>query len=216
MVSRIGGASRIPRCSVAEIRDEHVEWRVVDRLRELLEKLPDTEHDVTLTYSLFSTIVCWTCQRLRDEAVGPHQMVWQKLCNGLASADPWHFDVSKATQIRIPSEAAVDASLLSPGRFLIGVRNAIAHGDHTRIRPHHLPVMPGGADRRLVGFTITADFDHRRRKDGELVVVKDWGSWQFNLTSMDMRRIGIGLATRFCDGFGKNAQEDAVRHVEFG
>jgi len=198
---------------MAEIRDEHVEWRVVARLRELLEKLPDSPHDVTLTYSLFSTIVCWTCQRLRDDAEGGHKRVWQKLCSSLASDDPWHFDVSNATSVRIPEEAAEDARQLPTGRFLIGIRNAIAHGDHTLITPHHLPVAPGKADHRLVGFAITADFAHRRRKDGELVLVKDWGGWQFNLTSLDMRRIGMSLADRFCDGLNKDSQGDAARHV---
>ncbi len=201
---------------MAEIKDKYVEWRVVDRLRDLLEKLPDTPHDVTLTYSLFSTIVCWTCQRLRDDVVGPHQKVWQKLCGGLASADPWHFDVSIATQVRTPLEATADASLLPPGRFLIGIRNAIAHGDHNRIAPHHLLVMPGMADRRLVGFTITTDFVQTKQKNGEVVVVKDWGGWQFTLTSMDMRRIGLSLAARFCEGLGKDSQEDAARHVQVG
>jgi len=39
---------------MAIIDEEHVEWRVVARLHELLKGPPETEHDVTLTYSLFT------------------------------------------------------------------------------------------------------------------------------------------------------------------
>jgi hypothetical protein len=200
---------------MAEIKEEHVEWRVVDRLRELLEKLPDTPHDVTLTYSLFSTVICWTCQRLRDDSTGSHKTIWQKLSSERALADPWHFDVRAATEVRRATEAAVDASLLPAGRFLIGIRNAVAHGDHNRIAPHHLQVSPGRPDRRLIGFTFNADFQQTKPNgDGGRVIAKDWGGWRFDLTSMDMRRIGLSLAERFCDGLSRDSQGDAARHIK--
>ena len=200
---------------MTEIRKEHVEWRVVDRLREILEQPMETPHDVTLIYSLFSTILCWTCQRLRDDAAGEHKAIWQKISMQRASADPWHFDIGKAKEVRHPTEAAVDAQLLPAGRFLIGIRNAIAHGDHTRIEPRHNEVSPGRPDRRLVGFSFTTDFVQTRRdEDGRQIIVKDWGGWKLDLNNMDMRRIGLSLANRFCDGLGRDSQDDATKHIE--
>jgi uncharacterized membrane protein YheB (UPF0754 family) len=42
-----------------EITNDHVEWAVVDRLRQMLEEAPHER------FILFTTIVCWVVQRIR-------------------------------------------------------------------------------------------------------------------------------------------------------
>lgn len=191
---------------MAEIRDEHVEWRVVDRLRELLEKLPDTPHDVTLTYSLFSTILCWTCERVR--ASDRARTIWQALSEDKAADADWGL----LSQIRPIERSAGMAPLseLPASRFLVALRNATAHGDDRKVEPLHI-AEGRGADRRLVGFALKVDlFDDRQRHQSDQ---PRWGQWSMPLTSMDMRRIGMNLAARFCDELGRDAQQDATRHV---
>lgn len=191
---------------MAEIRDEHVQWRVVDRLRELLEKLPDTPHDVTLTYSLFSTILCWTCQRIR--AQDRARVIWQTLSAEKAATADWGLlDQITPTERRAGVEPLSD---LPASRFLIALRNATAHGDDRMVEPVHM-ADGHGANRRLIGFALSVDLfddrqDHRRDEPR-------WGRWVIPLTSMDMRRIGLNLAARFCNELGRDAQEDATRHV---
>jgi hypothetical protein len=191
---------------MAEIRDEHVEWRVVDRLRELLEKLPDSPHDVTLTYSLFSTILCWTCQRMR--AKDRARLIWEALSEEKASAADW--GLLGQIEPTAKGAGAEPLSDLPASRFLVALRNATAHGDDRKVEPVHI-ADGRGADRRLIGFTLSVDLfddgqDHRREEPR-------WGRWVMPLTSMDMRRIGLNLAARFCDELGRDAQQDATRHV---
>jgi len=191
---------------MAEIRDEHVEWRVVDRLRELLTQLPDSPHDVTLTYSLFSTIVCWTCQRIR--AKDHAGTIWQALSREMASDADWGL----VSQIKPVGEGAgADLTELPVDRFLLGLRNAVAHGDDRKIRPWHA-VEGHGPNHRLIGFNLSVDFfdegqSHKKEQPR-------WGRWTVSLSGMDMRRIGISLATRFCDGFTKDFQGDAKQHAQ--
>lgn len=191
---------------MAEIRDEHVEWRVVDRLREILEKLPDTSNDVTLTYSLFSTILCWTCQRMRaNDHAGA---IWKALSGEKAADADWGL----LDQIT-PTESSAGVAPLSDlpaSRLLIALRNATAHGDDRKVKPLHI-ANGRGADRRLVGFALSVDlFENGQKHRSE---EPRWGRWSMPLTSMDMRRIGMNLAARFCDEFGPDAQQEATRHV---
>lgn len=190
---------------MAEIRDEHVEWRVVDRLRELLEKLPDTPHDVTLTYSLFSTILCWTCQRIR--AKDRARAIWKSLSAERAADADWGLLVQITPTER--SAGIEPLSDLPASRFIVALRNATAHGDDRKVAPLH--IAERGADRRLIGFALNVDLfddeqDHRREEPR-------WGRCVMPLTSMDMRRIGLNLAARFCNELGRDAQQDATRHV---
>lgn len=51
---------------MVEIRTEHVEWAVVDRLGQMLDEVPPpSEFNVTHSFALFSSILCWTLQHLR-------------------------------------------------------------------------------------------------------------------------------------------------------
>ena len=183
---------------MAMIDERHVEWRVVDRLRELLDRQPEADHDVTLTYALFTAILCWACQRMRDK--GRPLAIWDSLRRERAADHPWGV-------IGLPAEMVGDGPLetLPASVFLVGLRNATAHGDDRAVSPLHIGVE-GRADRRLAGFIFDTEFYDKEQK-------QHWGRWRLSITKVDMRRIGLALADRFCDQLGGDARHDAERHV---
>jgi len=190
---------------MAEIREEHVEWRVVARLHELLKQLPDTDHDVTLTYSLFSTILCWTCQKIRSGESDAAHPVWQNLKQERAIDAPWLLSDLKMEVIDVgESIEALPASV-----FLVSLRNAIAHGDERRVRPLHHGEK-GKADRRLTGFILELDLVDQGQKRNE---APRWGRHRISMNQIDLRRIGMALADRFVSVLSAQSQEDARRHV---
>jgi len=185
---------------MAMIDDGHVEWRVVARLHELLERLPKTEHDVTLTYALFTSTICWTCQRLREtKSSGRHQDIWSEIDSEKASDSRWRIDQLRPQLIE-PGSLPLDD--LPASWFLIGLRNGVAHGDHRNVVPHHM--AEHGADRELRGFEVTTHFREKGR---------DWGCWSLRLTRPEMRRIGLLISRRFVDTLSQDGQSDALRHV---
>jgi hypothetical protein len=193
---------------MAMIDDRHVEWRVVARLRELLKELPPTTHDVTLTYSLFSTILCWVCQRIRDREHDGATSVWAAFERELAFDQPWGLsDIDR----RAVTEGDLHISTLPVSVFLVGLRNAVAHGDDRKVRPHHIG-KAGHPDRRLVGFDLDAGFYRPGNKLTD-EPAQNWGQWRLSLTAIDMRRIGLAVADRFCDYMDRDSREDAERHV---
>ncbi len=181
---------------MAEIREEHVEWRVVARLHDLLKELPSADHEVTLTYSLFSTILCWTCQKIRSGEADAAHHVWETLRQERALAAPWLLGGLRMEVIEVGE--SIDA--LPASVFLVSLRNAIAHGDDRRVRPLHHG-LKGKADRRLTGFVLELDF-------------RRWGQHRVSMNQIDMRRIGMALADRFVRVLSAQSQEDARRHVK--
>ena len=190
---------------MAEIRDKHVDWRVVARLHELLKQLPDTDHDVTLTYSLFSTILCWTCQKIRGGEAHAAHPVWQKLKQERAFDAPW---LLRGQNVEVV-EVGESINALPASVFLVSLRNAIAHGDDRRVRPLHHGEK-GKADRRLTGFILELDLVDQGQKQKE---APRWGRHRVSMNQMDMRRIGMALADRFVSVLSAQSQEDARRHV---
>jgi hypothetical protein len=193
---------------MAMIDDRHVEWRVVARLRELLEELPPTTHDVTLTYSLFSTILCWVCQRIRDREHDAATSVWAAFERELAFDQPWGLsDIDR----RAVTEGDLHISTLPVSVLLVGLRNAVAHGDDRKVRPHHIGDV-GRPDRRLVGFDLDAGF-YRPGVQRTKHDPPEWGQWRLSVTAIDMRRIGLAVADRFCGQMDRDSREDAEQHV---
>jgi len=191
---------------MAMIDERHVEWRVVARLRELLDRQPEAEHDVTLTYSLFTAILCWTCQRMRDN--GRSLPIWKELGRERAADQPWGVRDLHPDKLEAGTR---DLDALTGSAFLVGLRNAMAHGDDRTVRPYHTG-REGRPDRRLVGFVFDAEFydpDKGRPRESP----PTWGKWRLTLKKVDMRRIGLALADRFCNGFDSDARRDAERHV---
>ena len=133
---------------MTEITDDHVEWAVVDRLRIILEEGPHGKFNVTQTYALFSSILCWIIQRIR---IPTHEIrdaktiagkndrsahaLWKSLNVIPASEEPWSLPVlpvqrivsAEGRRISIPSPKNFEGR--SIGQSLVNIRDAIAHGD---------------------------------------------------------------------------------------
>lgn len=187
---------------MTEITKDHIEWAVVGRLRLMLEEPPHQTFNVTQTYALFTSILCWAMQRVRiksHEIVSKEDKIASDLLKKLEgdsiSADPWRIHVAPTG--RIERVGAVGAPVPVPqgfeahtaARFLINLRDATAHGDARNVEPFNNGSL-------LVGFTFScAEFKNRKRVwDGRITLIES-----------DMRRIGIQLAKLYCD---------AIRHSE--
>ena len=129
---------------MAMIDERHVEWRVIARLSELLRTPPTVEHDVTLTYSLFTSILCWVCERIRDPHHEIGRSLWGALRDERAFDLPWLID-DIPRECRLKGPEPVEALPVSV--FLVGLRNAVAHGDDRKVTPLHV-VVEGRADTR--------------------------------------------------------------------
>ena len=193
---------------MAMISDAHVEWRVVERLRELLDHPPEADHDVTLMYAVFTSTICWTCQRLREHKPGaPHDTIWSDLSSELALRHPWSIDQLQPVQI---SAGTHPLETLPASWLLVGLRNGLAHGDHRNVVPHHTALT--GPNRELRGFKITTSFAEVEKKK----MIRDWGRWTVTLSRAEMRRIGLLIAERFVQGLDQDSRDDARRHVLSG
>jgi hypothetical protein len=191
---------------MTQITKDHVEWVVVGRLRLMLEEQPHQVFNVTQTYALFAPILCWVMQRIRikshainnQDDKNAHNL--GKKLEGVPAADaPWKIHTAPTTRIetlgstRVVLPAPQGFAEHSAQRFLINMRDAIAHGDARIVEPFNT----GGL---LVGFSFScAEFEGRGR-DQRMV-------WEGKITLLeaDMRRVGTHLARIYCD---------AIRHSE--
>ena len=173
---------------MTEIADDHVEWAVVHRLQMMLESPPTTEFNVTQTYALFMTILCWTTQRIRTPDNGSQlgtidrsaADVLKKLNEQFIETHPWSIKID---------ERCAGFRNSSAGHFIIALRGACAHGDGRKIKPYHTKVA-GRGQRQLAGFTFQCG-----------------KSKTITLLEKDMRHIGKLLAGMFCEsvqGIAKN------------
>ena len=166
------------------ITQEHMEWAVVDRLGKLLDR-PDQKWNVTDTLSSFSLLLCWIIQRIRDENHKSHGLS-RALEREFIDDIPWCITTDRANneinKFKLIDKPEGDIDPYSAYRFLVGLRNGIAHGDDRNITPI-------GHRNMLVGFSIR--LSEKRNRDTTL-----W-SGQCNLLQKDMRRIGLHLRHKF-------------------
>jgi hypothetical protein len=211
---------------VTQITNDHVEWAVVDRLRLMLEEPPHIKFNVTQTFALFTSILCWVIQRIRvrkreidTEADHAASRLWELLKAEPVSMTPWSVPESAAPRavhlgrqsIQIPPPSGFEGR--NAGQFLVNLRNAVAHGDARNVSPFN---VPNGSERLLTGFTFRCS--ERSRTDpreitwrGEITLIED-----------DLRRIGVELAKRYCDALRSsdahhadgNFASDADRSVQ--
>lgn len=196
---------------MTEIRDDHVEWAVVDRLRSMLELPTKAEFEVTHTYAMFTATLCWVMQHIRirerDSKTDGDKLarsLMEKLINQSASDSPWNIPaIENIAGLRTP--VAVNFEQRSAAQILEALRNATAHGDARCVRPFHTE-LSGKPDRQLTGFTFIC----HEKKDREIV----WKG-KIILREEDMRRIGLGLARLYCSTLSKDSNfvEDARNHV---
>jgi hypothetical protein len=195
---------------MTQITNDHVEWAVVDRLRCMLEGPPHKIFNVTETYALFTTIICWVVQRIRiptHEINTGDDRIAHKLFKTLSRAaiadDPWRIPVTSAERIesmgshKVVVPASSNFETHTVDRFLINLRDATAHGDARNVSPFNVPI---GSERLLAGFSFACAETRARQK-----------TWEGKITLLegDMRRIGGHLAKIYCDALRRS---DAHRH----
>jgi hypothetical protein len=198
---------------MSEITKDHVEWAVVDRLRLMLEETPHEQFNVTQTYALFSSILCWVVQRIRiptHEIVSRNDRIAHQLSKTLSQVpvrdDPWRIHVVSTPRIEpigsrrilIPAPENFETTHTA-FRFLKNLRDATAHGDARN-------VLPFSEEHFLFGFTFScAEFNKDREKtwDGKITLIEN-----------DMRQLGIELARTYCNAI--RPKEPRHRHGHFG
>jgi hypothetical protein len=198
---------------MTEIRREHVEWAVVDRLRQMLIAPPDTVFNVTQTFALFSAILCWTLQHMRIPESGVATAGDQAAVNlrkalerQLIADDPWRINFVEGVVLGARIPAAPNFRGHAAMRFLKNLRDATAHGDTRTVEPFH--ASSRGADRALFGFSFKCA---ERDRQGAIL----W-SGEITLLEEDMRRVGAAIAGLYCDAVsGSNAyfQDEARQQV---
>ena len=201
-----------------QITDDHVEWAVVSRLQKMLTAPPHLEFNVTHTYALFVPILCWTMQRIRKkpetEVDNLAAGVLKKLQGQKVEDSPWNIatdrsEIIQMTKASVPSVGPFDAFRnMSVDRFVINLRNAVAHGDGRRVRPFHQSVA-ARAEHELVGFS----FDCEETTGSGKAKKVEW-SGTITLLEPEMRRIGIALAETFCKALrhGEHRHDSSFGH----
>jgi hypothetical protein len=197
---------------MTQITADHLEWAIVGRLRRMLEEPPHQLFNVTQTYALFTTIICWVTQHIRipDKEIktladqSAHKLL-QTLSQAAIANDPWHIHVASMPRIeRIGSHtvkvpAPVNFEAHSVDRFLINLRDATAHGDARIVSPFN---VPNKSQHLLAGFHFTcAEKDRRRPWKGKITLLEQ-----------DMRRIGIELAKMYCNAIRRSETNRQNNH----
>jgi hypothetical protein len=180
-----------------EIRDEEIEYGIVIRFRDMLQASSSMSYNVSFTYALFTSVLCWTLQRIRPPKKRPtlpsdlqkHSWeLWDKLGTEEVESRPWAIPTASTDSVPGalgPFPAFQKKSFAST---LIALRNAVAHGDDRIVKPynqerelHHR--------RELAGFIFKCN-----EKDKNKMIV-----WEGEITLLerDMRRIAEGIANRF-------------------
>lgn len=174
------------------ISREQAEWAVVDRLRQMLEE-PQGAYLASQSYALFSSILCWVMQHVRvhrdyrftdmDRAAGA--LLTRLKAQSIEEA-PWSI-LSEPTArivdggIPVPSPEGFENH--TAARFLINLRDAMAHGDARKVQPYNHGEV-------LVGFRFNCSELKNRNVawQGRIVLLRS-----------DMRRIGCSLALQYCE-----------------
>lgn len=172
------------------IHEEHVEWAVVNRLKAMLDQPPQTDFNVTLSFSLFSTILLWTKNRMWVQAIdGPADdqatAARVKLGETLIVEEPWNLSMQFPPN-HAPGDVNADFAAIKASDFFKWLRDALAHGDGRTIRPLHWTSNEAGRE-WLGGFLLT--FPETKGSDRILTL---------HLFKRDIQRLGQQLADLFC------------------
>jgi hypothetical protein len=158
---------------MVQVTDDHVEWAVVGRLGRMLKEPPHDTFSVTQTYALFTATLCWVMQRIRsrkneNEADRIAAGVFKRLTTERISEQPWAIcpTLSRIASIgthavHVPAASNFEDHRAS--RFLINLRDAVAHGDARKVLPFNVPT-----ERLRAGFTFRCS---EKGKKGKVVGV---------------------------------------------
>ena len=187
---------------MVEIVERHMEWATVDRMRQMLDSTR-RDFEITQTYTLFTSILCWTLQRIRwhdddTELAGRMRALRERLeTQEFYRAFP---------RLRPPPMRVVDGETrpLSVERHngfgpllteypelramdvLVALRNAVAHGDARRVRPINRNGRLQGYELHCMGRTVS------------LLDDIEWSA-TVRLSRGDMASLARKLAEDFCD-----------------
>lgn len=192
-----------------EISKETYEFEVVKRLGRILCQPPDTDYEVTLSYSIFSTLLCWTLQKIRADRDTRNKFVANlehSLKKDKIADHPWLVSSFKLSYIELQTKnysrprCTPDFGSVSAHDFLIALRNSVAHGDDRNIKSLH--ETDDVNITRLSGYIFDIKIKIRLNNDDWILV----GSVELNRE--DMSRIGTELTRLFCNAL---RQAGAVR-----
>jgi len=172
------------------ISEENVEWAVINRLKAMLDNPPKTDFNVTLGFSLFSTILLWTKNRMWVQAVnGPADTqaaaARVKLGDALIVDPPWNLS-QEFPPDHVPGEVNADFVTMQASAFFKWLRDALAHGDGRTIRPLHW-YSTKTDNEWLGGFLV--EFPEAKGSDRILTL---------HLFKRDIQNLGQRLADLFC------------------
>ena len=194
-----------------EIPRETDEFAVVERLAAMLCDLPETDYQVTLSYSLFGTMICWIVQRIRSNEPSlknaTKTMVDEFRKETVNNLRTLGFDF-KTKRIELKSKNFGPPLEVPTWQhvnlfdFLVSLRNSIAHGDHRCVRAIH--EKKNGVN-ILVGYRFTIEIDI----NNPLASARD-PSWKLVgdivLKRHDFHILGSILSRRFCDALQFSAK----------
>lgn len=178
------------------IADEHVEWAVVNRLKAMLDAPPATEFNVTLGFSLFSTVLLWTKNRMWV----PNLVVVADNQAAAARAElgktriidaPWSLS-REAPADHGGGKVNGDFEAMSAEAFFKWLRDALAHGDGRTIKPIHWHSATTGKE-WLGGFRV--EFNAAKGNPKLLTL---------HLFKRDIQHLGQRLADLFCQHLAGN------------
>jgi hypothetical protein len=191
------------------IAEAHVEWAVINRLKAMLDDPPQTDFNVTLAFSLFSTILIWTKNRMwiRDAEIPADEYALaarKKLGETMIVDAPW--SLSRAFPDRQGNgEANADFVEMPAWDFFKWLRDALAHGDGRTIRPLHWTSHATGKE-WLGGFRV--EFS---RANGYVEILT------LHLFKRDIQNLGQQLADLFCqhlaEGDGYHFSDEATKRL---
>jgi hypothetical protein len=185
---------------VTAITKKHIEWAVVDRLRAMLAE-GHPEFGVTHAFSMFQAILCWVCQRTKDlgetEADRQVRSLVKALQKERIEDAPWSIYTTARIVPFEPQRAYQfgpfhEFERMKVDRFFRLLRNATAHGDSRRVEPVN-EIASSTPERKLLGYRFHC-WEEAKKEDR---IERTW-SGTIILLESDMRRLGVGLADRFC------------------
>lgn len=168
---------------MTEIRDDHVAWAVVHRMRLILDGPSVSNYSVTEAYAFFTAVLCWCLEHIRRPKNAKAQATLKSLEDAGPRDDPWRISHDGRGLWLVGHPKRNPKPITSAAQALIWLRDTVAHGDGKKIMPIHKAGM--GGRRVLTGFR----FDDA-----------------VTLTEHDMRRIGCALADLFCNEIGRGEQ----------
>ena len=206
------------------ICDKHIEYASIKRMRDIMVSIPDQD-EVTHTYAMFTTILCWTVQRLRSgpnckDAMGKkaHEL-WKTLERESIEDSPWCIRTSAFVMDDKVRDISHTKSFpefkgFKVSKFLTVLRNSVAHGDGRNIRPINIKIK-GKQYLNSYEFTCTDKknkCDKNSHKPAQKLDIDAPWAGKIELTRADMRDLGREVADRFCNALAAD-DEEFVRYA---